>query len=73
MGLKAAAKKFHLDFIPLVREQYCLALAPHLDNRIKSALKKRLTAADFRRKCSTIPGYELSGSGKDVTLHRLFA
>ncbi len=73
MGLKAAARQFHLDFIPLVRERYCLALAPELDGRFSDMLGKALRSGDLKKKIGRIPGYHPSGIGKAVPLDRLFA
>jgi len=73
MGLKAAARQFHMDFIPLISERYCLALATYLDGKLRNGLKKHLVSTGFRRKISNIPGYETSGIGKEVPLEKLFA
>lgn len=73
MGLEAAGRQFHMDFIPLISEKYCLALATHLDSKLGNDLKKHLASTRFRRKISHIPGYEISGIGKEVPLKKLFA
>lgn len=72
MGLKAAARKFHLDFIPLVNERYCLALAPNLNRKVRKAIKSTFESALFLQRAAKIPGYDMHDSGISMTLKRLF-
>jgi len=73
MGLEAAARQFKLAFVPVIKERYCLALAPGLDSRMVNMLKKHLTAARFRNRIGKIPGYQAGQCGEEVPLSRLFA
>ncbi len=73
IGLKAAADRFKLGFIPLVREQYCLALAPQLNKPFRKQLIEQLNSVEFQKYSARIAGYDCSQSGKTVPLQRLFA
>lgn len=68
-GVEAAAARFGLDFVPLVKERYLLAVertspeAPWF-----STLVSVLQGKDFKARMRGIPGYELAGSGQLVDL-----
>ncbi|MCG8325668.1 MAG: LysR family transcriptional regulator [Thiotrichales bacterium] len=73
MGLKAAARHFRLEFIPLARERYCLALSPQLDKRLRKQLLSVLRAQHSGNKIGKFPGYDTANIGKAVPLAKLFA
>lgn len=65
MGVEAAARRFGLDFIPLAREDYYLAVRRDaLSSPAISVLQAALAAPAWRRTLALEPGYESRGSGR---------
>ena len=67
LGVEAAARRFGLDFIPLVREDYYLAI--RRDGLVHPALQvllKYLAASSWKGLLAAEPGYVARGSGKLV-------
>jgi len=65
LGVEAAARRFGLDFIPLVREDYYLATRRDaLMQPSVQALQKLLASADWRRTQADLPGYDVRGAGR---------
>ena len=70
-GLRAAATRFGLDFVPLADEQYFLVcLKPALDSEPMRALVELLRSAEFRALAGALPGYDVEGAGEIVSLRR---
>lgn len=58
-GIKAAAARYDLDFVPIVRECYGLALRQSVaDSDSGRALLLRLGGNTFRQRLNALPGYE---------------
>lgn len=72
-GVQTAAHRFGLDFIPLIREQYFLALRtidlndPDLDHVIQV-----LQSAGYRAEISQLAGYDATDTGKILSLGEAF-
>ena len=63
-GLKAAANRFGLDFVPVLREVYWLALrARRLENPPVQALCRGLAGEPLRRAARGLAGYSIRGAG----------
>lgn len=67
LGVEAAARRFGLGFIPLVREDYYLVTRRDaLTQASMQALQKLLVSTDWRRAQTDLPGYDLRGAGRLV-------
>jgi putative molybdopterin biosynthesis protein len=63
-GLRAAASRFKLDFVPLRRETYWLALrAGRLDTEWGRRLREGLAGEPLRRAARGLPGYSIGDAG----------
>lgn len=70
-GLRAAAARFGLDFVPLLAEDYFLVcLKPALDAPELQALLTLLHDAPFREHAASLAGYSLASAGDIVSLRR---
>jgi putative molybdopterin biosynthesis protein len=70
-GLRAAAERLGLGFVPLVVEQYFLVCRkPALESAAVRALIEVLASDDFRRLAESTPGYGAAGAGEIVSLRR---
>jgi putative molybdopterin biosynthesis protein len=68
-GLRAAAARHGLDFVPLATERYYLAATRRaLRGTAVQALVDTLRSAAFRRESGQLPGYDASGSGNREAL-----
>jgi len=65
-GVRAAAERFGLDFVPMVREHYLLAFRKSERNSdwVKSLLGLLNDDPDLREAISALPGYDCSGMGE---------
>ena len=61
LGIQAAGAAFDLDFVPLARERYELALAAGDD--LTPLLVDTITRPDFRQAALALGGYDLTESG----------
>ena len=67
LGVEAAARRFGLDFVPLVREDYYLAIRRDaVANPALQVLLKYLGAPAWKAVMAAEPGYIASGSGNLV-------
>jgi len=69
LGIRAAARAFDLEFLPLARERYDLVLA--VADRERSPLVEILTAlgsAEFRAVAAQIGGYDTARTGEERRL-----
>jgi putative molybdopterin biosynthesis protein len=65
MGILSAAKAFHLDFVPVVKERYDIIIPKEYYSSLK--IQKLLTiirSEKFKKKVLRLGGYDLSQSGK---------
>jgi putative molybdopterin biosynthesis protein len=69
-GIAAAAAQFHLHFIPLVDEAYCLAV-PAESAPLFRVLKRELSSAEFRADMRGIEGYDARQAGRLLTLQQI--
>lgn len=71
-GIKAAAGKFNLDFIPIIQETYALAVTRTLPGKIINEIQKLLNSRKFRNKTNELPGYNSRNAGKKISFEDLF-
>ena len=71
-GIKAAAARFKLHFIPILKEKYILAFSPTLDPEIMEKLHRLLLSRKFRQPISKLEGYSVRQAGKELELKQLF-
>jgi molybdate transport repressor ModE-like protein len=72
-GIQTAAQHFGLDFIPLVRERYFLALpAASLNEPLVKLVVNILQSRAFRAEVNELAGYDSSDTGKILSLEEAF-
>ncbi|NMG75387.1 substrate-binding domain-containing protein [Aromatoleum diolicum] len=70
-GLRAAADRFGLGFVPLAHEQYFLVcIKDVLETPAMQAVLAALRGAAFRRQAAAVPGYDAEAAGEIVSLRR---
>lgn len=68
-GLRAAAVGAQLDFVPLFRERFDLAMyADEADGPVLGPLRAYLCSAHFGRRVEALGGYDLAECGRTVTI-----
>lgn len=68
-GLRAAAARLRLDFVPLATERYFLAAARRtLRAAPAQALLRTLRSAEFSRTVKRLPGYDPARAGEDESI-----
>lgn len=67
LGLQASAQQFGLSFLPLFEERYDLILPREEENALSPLLEHIQTAA-FRRDLISLPGYNTTHSGEQISL-----
>jgi molybdate transport repressor ModE-like protein len=73
-GLRAAAARFKLDFVPLRRETYWLALrSSRLGTEWGGRLRAGLAGEPLRRAARGLLGYSIAGAGETVPVAAAFA
>jgi molybdate transport repressor ModE-like protein len=73
-GLRAAAARFKLDFVPLRRETYWLALrSSRLETEWGRRLRGGLVGEPLRRAARGLPGYSIADGGEMVPVAAAFA
>lgn len=73
IAVRAAAARFNLDFIPLVRERYFLALRTDaLDEPLMRQLVDTLRQPGYHRRVATLPGYDANDTGKLASIAEAF-
>lgn len=64
LGIESAARRFGLEFIPLLEEDYLLAThRERLDDAAVQTLLEILRGKKFRRMVASLPGYDPAASG----------
>jgi molybdate transport repressor ModE-like protein len=72
-GVQTAAHRFGLDFIPLVRERYFLALPlSALDDPVMQHVISVLQSAAYREQVNKLAGYDASDTGKILSVSDIF-
>jgi putative molybdopterin biosynthesis protein len=70
-GLRAAAARYGLDFIPVLTEHYFIAChKPALDEAPAQALLEVLRGEEFRQAAGELPGYTMADAGEIISLRR---
>jgi molybdate transport repressor ModE-like protein len=73
IGVRTAAERFNLDFIPLVRERYYFAVdIASLDDPLMRQLIGALQRPDYHRIVDALPGYDAAGTGNILSLEQAF-
>lgn len=73
-GIEAAAARYDLGFVPLLRDRYCLALPAGLAHSPAVAhLIRRFRGNTFRQRLSAMAGYEMLDGDETVAWERLAA
>lgn len=73
-GLRAAASPFKLDFVPLRRETYWLALrTSRLETEAGRRLREGLAGEPLRRAARGLPGYSIGDAGTVAPVAAAFA
>lgn len=72
-GIKAAASQFNLNFIPLLKEAYILAIDKNIPAQTKSLLRRLLSSTKFKAMVNTYPGYDATNAGKKLNLEKIFS
>jgi putative molybdopterin biosynthesis protein len=71
VGLRAAAVRYGLDFVPLLTEQYFVVChKPALEEPAVQALLEVLRGQEFRRAAGELPGYSAADAGEIISLRR---
>ncbi|AIW96478.1 substrate-binding domain-containing protein [Bordetella pertussis] len=74
IGVETAARRFGLDFIPLVRERYFFAIRKTaLESAAMRALLEGMRSPEYRGFVGQLPGYDASDTGAIQTLEQAFA
>jgi len=72
-GIKAAASKFRLHFIPVIKEAYVLAIDKKISTRTKTLLGTLLNSTEFKTTVNTYPGYDATNAGKKLELEKILS
>jgi molybdate transport repressor ModE-like protein len=73
IGVRTAAARFNLDFIPLARERYFLALRTDaLDEPLMRELVTVLRQPGYHRLVADLPGYDAANTGKIESVAQAF-
>jgi len=72
-GVETAARRFDLDFIPVIREQYFLACnASALDTPLLRSAQAGMASAAFKEVLSALPGYDGALCGARLDMRSFF-
>ncbi|WP_426114057.1 substrate-binding domain-containing protein [Massilia sp. PWRC2] len=72
-GVETAARRFDLDFIPVIREQYFLACASSaVDAPLLLAAQAAMASSAFHQVLAALPGYDGDLCGTRLDMHTLF-
>lgn len=72
-GVETAARRFDLEFIPIIREQYFLACnASALDTPVLMAAQSAMASGAFKEVLSALPGYDGALCGTRLDMRFLF-
>jgi molybdate transport repressor ModE-like protein len=73
IGVQTAADRFHLDFIPLVRERYFFAMRTEsLGEPLIRQLLGVLQASEYHAQVDALSGYDAADTGKILSLEEAF-
>lgn len=67
IGIENAAKMVHVDFIPMIKEQYDLVILKTKENlELRTAIQNALRSPEFLAQLKQLRGYDLSLTGKVI-------
>lgn len=70
-GLRAAAARFHLDFVPVLKEHFFIVCRkPALETAAMAAVIEVLKSEGFRALAAAVPGYSAAEAGQIISLRR---
>ncbi|HEX9173834.1 MAG TPA: substrate-binding domain-containing protein [Telluria sp.] len=73
IGVRTAAQRFNLDFIPLVRERYFFALRQDaVDDPLIRQFIAILQLAEYHARVNQLTGYDAADTGKILSLEEAF-
>src|SRR3569832_1362828 len=73
IGVQTAAQRFGLDFVPLVRERYFLALtSASLEDPMMKQVLSILRSDTLRQAINALPGYDAAETGTILSLSEAF-
>ena len=72
-GIQAAAAQFGLDFIPILKEMYFIAVNKQIGAKTMNGIKKVLKSQKFRKRMAPAKGYDVKQAGASVSLDNLFS
>ena len=71
-GIMAAASQFDLNFIPIIKEAYILAIDKKISTHVKLLLRNLLSSTEFKTTVNTYPGYDATNTGKKLEIEAIF-
>ncbi|VCU71838.1 DNA-binding transcriptional regulator ModE [Pigmentiphaga humi] len=73
LGVETAARRFDLDFVPLLSERYLFVCRPGvLDDPRFTPVMALLQSSEFRAEINTLPGYDAVDTGTVSTMREAF-
>jgi putative molybdopterin biosynthesis protein len=72
-GIKAAASQFRLNFIPVFKEAYVLAIDKRIPTHTKSLIRTLLNSTEFKTTVNTYPGYDATNASKELNLENILS
>ena len=73
IGVRTAAQRFNLDFIPLVRERYFFALPiAAVQEPLMQQMISILQLPEYHKAVDKLTGYDAADTGKILTLDEAF-
>jgi molybdate-binding protein len=73
VGVETAARRFRLDFVPLVQERYFFAVTKtSLSTSPMSEVVDILRSQEFSQRIRTLDGYDAADTGHILTMHQAF-
>ena len=72
-GIKAAASQFRLNFIPVIKEAYFLAIDKRISTHTKSLIRSLLNSTEFKTTVNTYPGYDATNASKELNLENILS
>ncbi|MDI6703712.1 MAG: molybdopterin biosynthesis protein [bacterium] len=69
LGIKAAAQAFGLDFIPITKERYDLAISSkYYDDYRINRLIEVVNSSEFKQKIRSLGGYDIKETGRIISI-----
>lgn len=72
-GVETAARRFGLDFVPVLKERYFFAIErDRLNSPVLAEAAAALASGGFRERVDALPGYDSAETGRILTLEEAF-